>query len=245
MKRYRDRRTGEERLWFVVNEIEEITEAELAKADLLPTPESPAVDVERFVESHLDVQFDAYAELPADVLGQTDFRIGQRPLVMINADLTGAALDDEDSAPGLRGRWRATVAHEGCHVILHRCLFNLNPVQKSLFDLEEEGGEPPVRLQRCLKRDVAYARGGADWREVQANQGMAALLMPRSVFAAVCRAELARLGVERVDRRTREAETLAGRMAELFQVSRQAAAIRLGTLGMLSSVGQSEIREIL
>jgi hypothetical protein len=241
VKRYRDRKTGEERLWFVEDEIETIVEAELAKAGLLPTLDSPVVDIERFVESHLNVQFDPYATLPADVLGQTDFRVGERPLVMINADLTGAALDDDDSPLGLQGRWRATVAHEGCHVILHRCLFNLNPSQGSLFDFGDGAEEPPARLQRCLKRDVAYARAGSDWREVQANQGMAALLMPKPVFAAVCRVEFERLGVERIEQHTPVADSLARRMAELFQVSRQAAAIRLSTLKLLSVPGQQEM----
>jgi hypothetical protein len=241
VKRYRDRKTGEERLWFVEDEIETIVEGELAKAGLLPTLDSPVVNVERFVESHLKVQFDPYASLPADVLGQTDFRIGDRPLVMINADLTGAALDDEDSPLGIQGRWRATVAHEGCHVILHRCLFNLSASQGSLFELGDAAEEPPSRLQRCLKRDVAYSRVASDWREVQANQGMAAMLMPKPVFVAACRAEFSRLEVERIDQRTPLADTLARRMAELFQVSRQAAAIRLGTLNVLSVPGQQEL----
>jgi hypothetical protein len=241
VKRYRDRRTGEERLWYVEDEIETIVETELAKAGLLPSLDSPVVNVERFVESHLNVQFDPYATLPAVVLGQTDFRVGERPLVMINADLTDAALDDEDCPLGLQGRWRATVAHEGCHVILHRCLFNLNASQGTLFELSDGPEEPVNRLQRCLKRDVNYARLASDWREVQANQGMAVLLMPKPVFVAACRAEFHRLGVERIDQHTSLADTLARRMAELFQVSRQAAAIRMGTLGLLSVPGQQEI----
>jgi Zn-dependent peptidase ImmA (M78 family) len=187
------------------------------------------------------VQFDPHASLPADVLGQTDFRVGERPLVMVNADLTGAALDAEDSPLGLRGRWRATAAHEACHVILHRCLFNLNASQGSLFDTDEEARKQPARLQRCLKRDVNYSRLASDWREVHANQGMAALLMPRSVFASACRAEFVRLGVERIDQKTALADKLTVRLAELFQVSRQAAAIRLGTLNLLSVPGQQEL----
>jgi len=241
VKRYRDRKTSEERLWFVEDEIETIVEAELTKAGLLPSLDSPVVKIERFVEAHLNVQFDAYASLPADVLGQTDFRVGERPLVMINADLTGAALDDEDSQLGLQGRWRATVAHEGCHVILHQCLFSLNESQGSLFDAGDEVEEPPSRLQRCLKRDVNYARLASDWREVQANQGMAALLMPKPVFVAACRSEFNSLGAGRIDQRTPLADTLARRMAELFHVSRQAAAIRLRTLKLLSVPGQQEM----
>jgi hypothetical protein len=143
----------------------------------MPTVDAPALDVEAFVEQCLGVQFDQCASLPADVLGQTDFRIGAPPLVMVNADLTGAALDDEDSPLGLKGRWRATVAHEACHVLFHRCLFNLSSQQGSLFGEEGDSHEPAQRVQRCLKRDMVYGRMGSDWREVQANMGMAALLM--------------------------------------------------------------------
>jgi hypothetical protein len=242
MKRFRDSKTGAERLWIEPEEIEGRTEAELVKAGLMPRVDAPAVDVEAFVEQHLGAQFDQYASLPADVLGQTDFRVGAPPLVMVNADLTGAALDDDDSPLGLKGRWRATVAHEACHVLFHRCLFNLNPAQGSLF--AEDGDtqdQPAQRLQRCLKRDVVYGRMGSDWREVQANMGMAALLMPRPVLIAVCQKELLRLEKDRVFADTVEADGLAGHVARAFQVSRQAAMIRLKTLEVLTSRGQEQL----
>jgi hypothetical protein len=238
VKRFRDSKTGAERLWIEPNEIEARTEAELVKAGLMPTADAPAVDVEAFVEQHLSAQFDQYASLPPDVLGQTDFRVGAPPLVMVNADLTGAALDDDDSPLGLRGRWRATVAHEGCHVLFHRCLFNLSPQQGSLFGEDGDSHEPPQRLQRCLKRDVLYGRMGADWREVQANMGMAALLMPRQLFVAVCQKQMVRLGKDRICADTPEADAIAGHLAKAFQVSRQAATIRLKTLEVLATRGQ-------
>lgn len=239
MKKFQDSKTREERLWIEPAEIEAHTEAELIKAGLMPTIDAPVVDVEAFVEKHLGAQFDQYALLPSDVLGQTDFRIGAPPLVMVNADLTGAALDDDESPLGLKGRWRATVAHEACHVLFHRCLFNLNPQQGSLFGDEEESQEPPQRLQRCLKRDVVHGRMGSDWREVQANMGMAALLMPRSVFVAACQKELSRLGNERILINSPEAAAMARRLAKAFQVSRQAAMIRLKTLEVLAVSGQN------
>ena len=238
MKRFRDSKTGTERLWIEPDEIEARTEAELVKAGLMPTVDAPAVNVEAFVEQHLGAQFDQYASLPGDVLGQTDFRVGAPPLVMVNADLTGAALDDDDSPLGLKGRWRATVAHEACHVLFHRCLYNLSTQQGSLFGDDGDPEEPAQRLQRCLKRDVVYSRTGADWREVQANMGMAALLMPRPLFAAVCQKELLRLGKDRVYGDSPEAGIIAGHIARAFQVSRQAAMIRLKTLQVLAAVGQ-------
>jgi hypothetical protein len=238
VKRFRDSKTGAERLWIEPEEIEARTEAELVKAGLMPTADEPVVDVEAFVEQHLGAQFDQYASLPAAVLGQTDFRIGAPPLVMVNADLTGAALDDDDSPLGLKGRWRATVAHEGCHILFHRCLFNLNSHQGSLFGDDKQAQDAPQRLQRCLKRDVAYSRMASDWREVQANMGMAALLMPRPLFVTLCQKELARLGKDRVLADTPEAQAIAGRLAKAFQVSCQAAMIRLKTLDLLAIAGQ-------
>ena len=114
-----------------------------------------------------------------------------RPKVSINKDLTGAALDDDETQPGILGRWRATVAHEATHVMVHRCLFNLNEDQRSLF-AELEAAEPEVKhLQRCMKRDVLFRGSGtSDWREIQANMGMGALLMPRALFVVAFQQEL-------------------------------------------------------
>jgi len=82
---------------------------------------------------------------------------------------------------------------------------------------------------------------GSDWREVQANMGMAALLMPRPLFVAVCEKELLRLGKDRVFTDTPEADAIAGHVAKAFQVSRQAAMIRLKTLEVLATRGQEYI----
>jgi hypothetical protein len=232
---------GRSRLWIDEEELEQLLEARLASAGLLPALEAPAVDIEAFVERHLGVDFDPYAPLPADTLGQTSFVPGRRPKVSINRDLTGAALDGEDSPLGVRGRWRITLAHEGTHVILHRCLFDLNPDQAVLFPVDADDGADAPTLQRCLKRHVLFRGGGADWREVQANMGMAILLMPRSLFAAASREERRRLSLARADSGSAAADALARRLAERFEVSRQAAAIRLETLGLLSRPGQVEL----
>ncbi|MCI0464150.1 MAG: ImmA/IrrE family metallo-endopeptidase [Gemmataceae bacterium] len=243
MKRFRGR-DGTERLWYEPAEIEEIMEGELTKARLFPTLDAPVVDIERFIEGHLQAQLDQYAELHPTVLGVTDFRAGERPLVQINKDLTGSALDEEGSPAFLLGRWRATLAHEGSHIILHRCLFQLNPHQPSLFEDPEEPEPQPVnRLQRCLKRDVTFRGSGNDWREVQANMGMAALLMPKPVFLAAFRKELDQAGWSevRIERNSLEARVLVTNLAAFFQVSRQAAAIRFETLALLAAPGQADL----
>lgn len=242
MKRYYGR-DGAQRLWFEPAEIEECMEAELERAKLFPTVEMPAVRIEEFVERHLQAQLDQYADLEPCVLGLTEFRVGAKPRILINKDLTGSALDEDDSPPGLLGRWRSTLAHEGAHVILHRCLFDLNPAQGKLFGDNDGEERPGHSLQRCLKRDIAFGSTGNEWREVQANMGMAALLMPRSVFIGVLHQEMERAGETgiHIAQNSREHQKYAALLGARFSVSKQAAAIRLVTLGLLSTAGQGHL----
>jgi IrrE N-terminal-like domain len=215
---------GDERIWFESAEIELIMEDELRKAGLMSTVDDSVVDVEAFLEIHLKVTLDQYADLDPDVLGLTEFRPAKRPNVRINKDLTASAMDSEWCPPGIEGRWRATLAHESSHVVLHRLLFEGDPAQMELFDMPNRSGS---MLFRCLKRDVAYRGRATDWREVQANRGMAALLMPKSLFVKVARHEV-------VDTRPAELEAATRRLATRFAVSREAADIRLQTFGFVS-----------
>ena len=238
MKRYRGK-DGVEKIWIEPSELEDMMTHELQKAKLMPMLDNPIVDLEKFVERHLMVRFDSYAELDPMVLGQTDFGPDGQIQILINRDLTGAALDDDESAPGTLGRWRATVAHEASHVLLHKSLFIVTK-QPSLFEADEGDDPNGLRLQRCLKRDVTFLTV-ADWREVQANMGMAALLMPKHLFIAAVREELARAGIDRIDRGSREMTRLVAALAPRFQVSKQAASIRLDTFQLLSEKGQTSI----
>jgi hypothetical protein len=206
-------------MWYEPPEIEQIMEDELRRAGLSPPDDTPAVNVEGFIEDHLQATLDQYATLEPTVLGLTDFRAGSAPVVRINRDLTGSAMDNEWCPPGVKGRWRATLAHEASHIVLHRILVEGDPAQVRLFDQE---GAASI-LFRCLKRDVSYQPGGRDWREVQANRGMAALLMPRTLFLRMAEQEIGG-GVGGFDRATRQ-------LAARFGVSREAATIRLRTMG--------------
>ena len=233
MKEYRSA-TGERRLWFEENEIEWMMEDELRKAGLFPSLADPVVDLESLLELHLGVKLDIHAVLDDDVLGVTHFLGGRKPLVSINKDLTSQT-EGEGAPSGILGRWRATMAHEAGHVVLHRSLVEVPFEQGSLFS--ETAKESTNSLLRCLKRDVSFRRGNYDWREVQANRGMAALLMPERVFREVV------LDTIKAD----NSDDLAGKMpergsaglAELVlelsrrcEVSREAARIRLDSLGL-------------
>lgn len=222
---------GRDRIWYSLDEIESIMEDEARKAGLIATANQPAVNLEAFLERHLGAALDQYASLPIDVLGQTAFEPGQPVRVAINSDLTG--LLDEGGGLSDIGRWRATLAHEAAHVLLHRVLFEVPLGQDTLFDLEAQASPT---LMRCLKRDVSPGRRASDWREVQANQGMAALLMPRKLFASVANDERAALGLPPFPLANGSGHTvrLVRRLAARFDVSRQAAEIRLRTLGLVA-----------
>jgi IrrE N-terminal-like domain len=231
--------TGDRRLWFDDDEIECIAEEELRAAGLTPSQRRPVADLERFVEHHLGVELDQYASLEADVLGLTEFVGGRASRISINADLTGAALDDEDASVGLVGRWRATLAHECAHVVLHNVLFRVDERQADLFQ-----GAPNSAahgLMRCLKRDVGPSVQVSDWREVQANRGMAALLMPRELFRHVAGAAMSSLGISAPATGSPDASVLASEVAVRFGVSRQAAKIRLATLNVTVPAGTARL----
>lgn len=233
MKWYRSA-DGEQRIWYTETEIEQIVEDELARAQLTPRSATPVADLEAFIESHLDADLDQYADLPADVLGLTRFEPGSRPVVLINAELTSVA-DEAEPGSGARGRFRATMAHEAAHVFLHRYLFDPVLNQDTLFEMPPTSGQRPAGgLMRCLKRDVGMT-ARSDWREVQANRGMAALLMPRAVFRRLAFRVVADAGLgPRLRTGSAAADALAGRLAEVFEVSKQAASIRLETMGILA-----------
>jgi hypothetical protein len=228
---------GDQRIWYEETEIEQIMSDELARAKLTPTPTSPVTDLERFIESHLKADLDQFAYLPVGVLGLTQFVAGKRPAVSISAELTNAA--DEGPA-GLTGRWRATLAHEAAHVVLHRYLFDPVLAQPDLFGATVPHETPSGGLMRCLKRDISPVRGlgprrRADWREVQANRGMAALLMPRMTFRRLASQRITAEALTNLTSGSPTAAHLANQMADSFSVSKQAATIRLETLGIITT----------
>ena len=233
MKEYRSL-SGERRLWFEEEEIQWMMEDELREAGLAPTISSPAVDLEALLEIHLGVKLDLHARLQEDVLGVTQFLRGKRPLVSINGNLT-SRVETEEVPIRILGRFRATLAHEAAHVILHRRLYDV-PLEQGSFFPELQG--PANSLVRCLKQDISFTRRNFDWKEVQANRGMAALLMPRQVFVALVRdfveADNNDDSIWRIPESGSPASlSLLVYLNHKFEVSQEAARIRLESLGLI------------
>jgi hypothetical protein len=227
-------------LFFKEGEIDDWMEVELRKAGLYPTVENPAVDIESLVERHVDADFDQYAPLPDNVLGEARFEPGERPKILISENLTRAAMDTEDAPPWCRSKWRMTLAHEATHVLLHRNLFPADKGQGMLFALDDETSDDGRHgtYQHLERNEVR--RGPVDYREVQANKGMAALLMPKGLFLTLCDSERQRLGFEPDSLLEGATETyqLAKALGGLFDVSTESVQIRLKELNLLATPGQ-------
>jgi hypothetical protein len=131
-----------------------------------------------------------------------------------------------------------TMAHEGTHVLLHKGLYPSDTRQQSLFADADESDTGRDKSYQCLERNLT--RGGSDWREVQANKGMAALLMPKGFFLSLCQSERERLfGVSKpILKESAEATQLAKSLGKLFDVSVQSVQIRLEELNVFATPGQ-------
>jgi hypothetical protein len=229
---------GDQRIWYDAEDIEHIAAEQLQRANLVPTLDDPVTDIERLIEGHLRAELDLYANLPDGVLGLTQFPARGAPKVLIDSALTEAR-DAEHAPAGAVGRWRATLAHEASHIFLHRYLFDPEMAQLAgggSAAVQSDGG-----LMRCLHRDISptvadwnSVRRRADWREVQANRAMAALLMPRRLFKRLAIREISQLGLGTHPVAAADADVLTAALADQLQVSKQAARIRLDSEGLLA-----------
>ena len=185
-------------------------------------------DLATLIEKEAE-DLDQYADLSEfgpGVEGVTIFCPGQRPRVKVSATLA------EDR--GRENRLRTTLTHEYGHVRLHASLFD---VPQGTADLFGTAGEPAVRangnnIQIC-KRDTIVGASASDWMEWQAGHVCGAILMPASAVRALVKKFLddegggapftGRLGTQVVEE-----------VRSAYQVSTQAAEVRLTRLGLLS-----------
>ena len=227
---YQNKGDGRERLWVDEEEFDAITEHELRSASLYPTADWPTVDIERFIQRHMKAVLDQHADLGDGIGGAIEFGPA-RMKIFISRRLTEMA-DEASCPPGVRGRWRATMAHEATHGLLHRRVYETSAAQMSLFETTEEDEQDRVQTIKCFDSDIGFDIGAYDWREYQANRGMAALLMPRQVFLEVAKTEISRLAShgQPIWPGTGSHSALVRRLSAKFEVSQHAASIRLKAL---------------
>ena len=169
---------------------------------------------------------DQYADLSSEgeedeeVQGLTLFYPDRKPVVKIASDLS-------DSGRG-ENRLRTTLTHEFAHVKLHAGLWQFN--QGRLFPDDAAASGP-----RCKRPGIV---GGplTDWMEWQAGYVSGAVLMPVSRLTELAREAFEAWGtVGTVRAESTEGANLIARVACRFEVSRDAARVRLAQLGHLAN----------
>lgn len=165
---------------------------------------------------------DLYADLSDDgddVEGATDFFEDKQPLVLISKELS--------AQPWREHRLRTTLSHEYAHVRLHAFLWKTYRPRL----IPSPGWD---RGPRC-KRSTILASPQVDWLEWQASYASGAVLMPVTYLREIAGGFLKEQGCySSVMLGSPEADLLIQRVADSFEVSRDAAKVRLSQQGYLS-----------
>jgi Zn-dependent peptidase ImmA (M78 family) len=170
-------------------------------------------DLMVLIEREAD-ELDLYADFgrKRDLIeGVTEFRTGRKPRVLISQHLS--------KADRYINRLRTTLAHEWGHVHFHAFLHSGSPsINLKLFGDE---AKQPVSHPGC--QTVESMPVASDWMEWQAWYAAGAILMPKSAVRNVVQ-DLHDIGED-------EPEQLVACISAQFQVSRDAAKVRLSRLG--------------
>lgn len=182
-------------------------------------------DLKTLVEGEVQ-DLDQYADLRAygsDVEGVTIFEPGRKPSVQIASHLA-----DDDWR---ENRLRTTLTHEYGHVRFHGYLFEAHPRAADLF----EPGPTKPQVVSC-KRDGMIDAPKVDWMEWQAGHVCGAILMPSSAVRRTIVPIHERLGSPEPVRIASEAgKGMIEAVVVRFQVSRDAARVRLARMGYLGT----------
>jgi hypothetical protein len=182
-------------------------------------------DLTLIVERYADL--DLYADLRVegeDVQGLTSFASGRRPSVRVDERLS--------TNPRRGNRLRTTLAHEFGHVRLHNILFQEEAKAVPLF------GKFLTGEQKC-RRDAIARPSRSDWLEFQAGYVSTALLAPkRRVVEVIARSnpeQAPLVGGNGVTERVVQA------ISSAFEISEEAARVRLRAVGAAESAGQARL----
>lgn len=169
--------------------------------------------------------FDPYADLSAlgaDVEGVTEFYSKKKPKVKIAASLSN------DSR--YENRLRTTMTHEYGHVRFHAYLWQVEPPTLDFIKRN-----PNASKQIC-KRDTILNAREIDWMEWQAGYICGALLMPVSYLRRQVRQYVESHGIYgAISHQGEHAKALLKIVMDGFQVSEEAARVRLLKLGILTT----------
>lgn len=176
--------------------------------------------------SSLDMYADLESQYGPDVEGVTEFYPNRKPAVKISKHLS----EDER----LVNRLRTTMTHEFGHVHYHSYLWEERFKQTSLFSASASGNAI------VCKRDTMITSSKTDWMEWQAGYVCGAILMPASHTRAFAKNYFDKhLIKENLQTKDPRATSLIEEVALAYQVSKEAARVRLSVLNILSQNNQA------
>lgn len=166
-------------------------------------------------------ELDTYADLSMEgdnVQGLTLFKPGEKPVVLI---------DEKLSSKGREHRLRTTLAHEWGHVVFHDLPFQTKVATGDLF------ARPDTSVAKCKRDDIVGAKQ-TDWIEWQAGYVCGALLMPKTHVRAAANRFCDRYHAHgRIVAGTGWVDELAEHVSHDFQVSKDAARVRINQVGLV------------
>jgi hypothetical protein len=177
-------------------------------------------DLATLIEQEVS-DLDQYADLTpygAGVEGMTEFARGKKPLVRVS-----------ETVHRVENRLRTTLTHEYGHVVLHTYLFAMAERQLKLAP-----NQKPNAIY-CYRDNMVTAKK-VDWMEWQAGYASGAALMPKSYVTKVIAGVQERMGIYGpVLRDSKNGRALVAAIVDSFQVSREAAEVRLKVLHFLGA----------
>jgi hypothetical protein len=174
--------------------------------------------IERDAED-LDLYADLTLEGP-DVEAVTEFHSGRKPRVKVTSELSERVQHEH--------RLRTTLSHEYGHVKFHAYLWELASQAPRLFP------EPALQATQKCKRDTILDASQVDWMEWQAGYVCGALLMPKTEVTKIVSTYFRTRGIlGTISVNSAVADDLQTLVAEAFEVSREAARVRLLKLNLL------------
>ena len=211
--------------------------------DAMQTPQE--IDIDLFVQDYLGADQDfQYLSHCGVYLGMTVFNDTDKVPVYdpiqnraeyISARANTIIIDRTLLEENQEHRYRFTMGHEASHVFLHTPYFAYDPNQITLMDLLGGGKEAAMiqcrvdtKKMNCEQQAVWTDK---EWMEWQANALSSAILMPKAMVLKTC-AELSGKSQDSAQKtETQRCYIEADTVSQVFNVSFQAATIRLKELG--------------
>ena len=220
------------RLYFEAHEFDQMMDDLRIRVGADVFCEGSGIDVDLVLYKAFGLEAD-YVDLPDGVLGRTIFDRMGNARIEVSRDLDEAATSDDLA----RRRLRMTLAHEGGHVACHSALFIEDTETMSLFSEDGATEKEEILCREGSVEDYDKRRYRGEWWEYQANQCMAALLLPRDLFREKVDSEVESMSAASFDEviRRGSGKKVVRSLTNCFDVSQEAIFYRLKGLGYVAN----------